>query len=132
MANTSAIRQQAAHTTYQLPSAGCTTRAMQKSLTLYKKRSRFSGIKYNGPLAEKCQDTKSKRPRQKNERGDRKGESNDSPKILDKGETLDTLPGLPQEVNFCVLNQPHPPAMAWETHLDHFWAVCVWVRPVYG
>ena len=34
MANTSAIRQQAAHTTYQLSSPSCLTRAIQKSLTL--------------------------------------------------------------------------------------------------
>ena len=37
MANTSAIRQQAAHTTYQLPSPSCSTRAIQKSLTLNEK-----------------------------------------------------------------------------------------------
>ena len=35
----------------------------------------------NGPLAEKWQDRKSKRARQKNKRGDRKAESNDSPEI---------------------------------------------------
>ena len=33
MANTSAIWQQAAHTTYQLLSPSCSTRAIQKSLT---------------------------------------------------------------------------------------------------
>ena len=33
-ANTSAIWQQAAHSTYQLSSPSCSTRAMQKSLTL--------------------------------------------------------------------------------------------------
>ena len=33
MANTSAIWQQAAHTTYQLSSPSCSTRAIQKSLT---------------------------------------------------------------------------------------------------
>jgi len=37
MANTSAIWQQAAHTTYQLSSPSCSTRAIQKSLTLNKK-----------------------------------------------------------------------------------------------
>ena len=37
MANTSAIRQQAAHTTYQLSSPNCSTRALQKSLTLHEK-----------------------------------------------------------------------------------------------
>ena len=34
MANTSAVWQQAAHTTYQLLSPSCSTRAIQKSLTL--------------------------------------------------------------------------------------------------
>ena len=37
MANTSAIWQQAAHTTDQLSSPSCSTRAIQKSLTLNKK-----------------------------------------------------------------------------------------------
>ena len=37
----------------------------------------------NGPLAEKRRDRKSKRTRQNTERGDRKEESNDSPKIPD-------------------------------------------------
>ena len=36
MANTSAIWQQAAHTTYQLSSPSCSTRAIHKSLTLNK------------------------------------------------------------------------------------------------
>ena len=44
MANTSAIWQQAAHTTYQLSSPSCSTRAIQKSLTL-KKNYEFSGKK---------------------------------------------------------------------------------------
>ena len=39
----------------------------------------------NGPLA-KWLDRKSKRTGQKNKSGDRKGESNDSPEIPDKGE----------------------------------------------
>ena len=37
MANISAIWQQAAHTTYQLSSPSCSTRAIQKSLTLNEK-----------------------------------------------------------------------------------------------
>ena len=37
MANTSAIWQQAAHTTDQLSSPSCSTRAIQKSLTLNEK-----------------------------------------------------------------------------------------------
>ena len=44
MANTSAIWQQAAHTTYQLLFPRCSTRAIQKSLTL-KKNYEFSGKK---------------------------------------------------------------------------------------
>ena len=47
----------------------------------------------NGLLAEKWQDRQSKRNRQKNKRGDRKGESNNSPKIPDWG----------------VLKHPRPP-----------------------
>ena len=43
MANTSAIWQQAAHTTYQLSSPSCLTRAIQKSLTLNEKIFEFSG-----------------------------------------------------------------------------------------
>ena len=44
------------------------------------KISEFSGQE-NGPLAEK--DGKNKRTRQRNERGDRKGDYNDSPEIPD-------------------------------------------------
>ena len=40
MANTSAIWQQAAHATYQLSSPSCSTRAIQKSLTLNEKYPR--------------------------------------------------------------------------------------------
>ena len=58
MVNTSAIGQQAAHTTYQLSSPSCSTRAIQKSLTLNEKE--FSGEKKksqeNGPTVEKWQD----------------------------------------------------------------------------
>ena len=67
MANTSAIRQQAAHTTYQLSSPSCLTRAIQKSLTLHEKCCRMFWEKSweNGPLAERWPDRKSKRTRQK-------------------------------------------------------------------
>ena len=41
MANTSAIWQQVAHTTYQLSSPSCSTRALQKSLTLNEKYLSF-------------------------------------------------------------------------------------------
>ena len=47
-----------------------------------------------GQQAEKRQDRKSNRIRQKNERGDSQVESNDSPEIKDRGETSD-IPGLP-------------------------------------
>ena len=42
--NTSAMWQQAAHTTYQLQSLSCSTKAIQKSLTL-NKQWEFSGKK---------------------------------------------------------------------------------------
>ena len=51
----------------------------------------------NGPLAQKWQDRKSKRTRQKNKRRDRKGELNDSPKIPDKREISD-IPSLPSGI----------------------------------
>ena len=44
--------------------------------------------------AEKRQDRKSNRTRQKNKRADSKVESNDSPEIPDRGKTSD-IPGLP-------------------------------------
>ena len=44
--------------------------------------------------AEKRQDRKSNRTRQKNKTGDSKVESNDSPEIPDRRETKD-IPGLP-------------------------------------
>ena len=54
MANTIAIWQQAAHTTYQLTSPSCSTRAIQKSLTLKEKCLRIFWGKCheNGPLVE--------------------------------------------------------------------------------
>ena len=53
MANTSAIWQQVARTTDQLSSPSCSTRAIQKSLTLNEKYLRvFGGSQENGPLAE--------------------------------------------------------------------------------
>ena len=44
--------------------------------------------------ASRQKDRKCNRTRQKNKRGDRKVESNDSPEIPDRGETSD-IPGLP-------------------------------------
>ena len=92
------IAQQAAHTTDQLSSPSCSTRATQKCLTLNEKYLRVFWRKKrrsqeNGPLAEKLQD--SKRTRQKkNKTGDRKGETNDSPEIPVWRVTSD-IPGLP-------------------------------------
>ena len=67
MANTSAIRQQAAHPTYQLSSPSCSTRDIRKSPTLHKKCCWTFWEKSweNGPLAERWPDRKSKRTRQK-------------------------------------------------------------------
>ena len=54
MANTSAIWQQTADTTYQLSSPSCSTRAIQKSPTLNAKYLSFlEKSQENGPLAEK-------------------------------------------------------------------------------
>ena len=49
--------------------------------------------------AEKRQDRKSNRTRQKNKRGDSKVEPNDIPEIQDRWETSD-MPGLHLGVNF--------------------------------
>ena len=55
MANTSAIWQQDAHTTYKLSSPSRSTRAIQKAKPLMKNILEFSGEKSqeNGPLTEK-------------------------------------------------------------------------------
>ena len=76
------------YSTYQRSSPSCWTRAIQKSLTFYQKclrilcRKKKSGETGTGSLVEKRQDRKGKRTRQKKRR-DTKGESNDSPEILD-------------------------------------------------
>ena len=76
--------------TYHLPPPSCSTTAIQKSLTLNKKYLSFlEKSQENGPLAEKLPDRKSER---KKTRGDRKGESNDSPEIPDRRLTSD-IPG---------------------------------------
>ena len=51
-----------------------------------------------GPAGRKRYDRKRNKTRQKNDRGDSKVESNDSPEIPDRGET--DLPGLPSGVVF--------------------------------
>ena len=104
------IWQQVAHTTYQLSSPNCSTRAIQKSLTLNETYLSFlEKHQENGPLAEKLQDKNRKRTRQKkNKRGDRKGESNDSPEIPDRRLTSG-IPGLPSGVGMTVARQRSTP-----------------------
>ena len=63
MANTSAIWQQAAHTTYQLSSPRCSTWAIQKAF-YQKMLETFLEKSTVGPSAEKLQDRKSKRTKQ--------------------------------------------------------------------
>ena len=100
MANTSAIWQQAAHTTYQLSSPSCSTRAIQKSLTLNEKYLE----KKSGEWTIIRKMTKQERAKglgRKNKTGDRKGESNDSPEIPDRREISD-IPSPPSGgVNRC-------------------------------
>ena len=96
MANTSAIWQQVAHTTDQLSSPSCSTRAIQKSLTLNEKSLRVFWKKVRR-MDHQLKNDKTERARglgRTNKRGDRKGESDDSPEIPDKRLTSD-IPGLP-------------------------------------
>ena len=82
--------------TYHLSSPSCSTRAIQKSLTLNEKYLSFLGKKSGEwTIRRKMTRQKSKRTRQKkkNKRGDRKGESNDSPEIPDRRVTSD-IPSL--------------------------------------
>ena len=84
-------QQQAAWTAYWQSSYSCSTGATQKPVLylLTKNAGKFSEKQQqkdqvNGPWAENGQDRKGNRTRQKNKRGDRKGESNDSPEIPDR------------------------------------------------
>ena len=104
MANT--IWQQAAHTTYQLSSPSCSTRAIQKSLTLNEKYESFLGEK-SGEWTISRKTTRQKKQEdkaEKNKRGDRKGKSNDSPEIPDRRLTSD-IPGLPSGLVETILFQ---------------------------
>ena len=66
MANTSAIWQQATHTTYQLSSPSCSTRAIQEAHLFTENGGYFfEKGQETWPLTEKWQITKSKRTRQK-------------------------------------------------------------------
>ena len=109
MANTSAIWQQAEHTTYQPSSPG------KKSFRIFWKKRQQTG-----PFSEKSQNSKRKRTRQKNKRGDRNGESNESPEIQDWGEsnipapTVGTLKQTPDHVwNFPLLLERGRQARSW-------------------
>ena len=102
-ANTSALWQQAAHTTDQFTSPSCWRGAIQKSLPLNKKYWRNFWRKKsqkNGPAGRK-KDSRSNRTLQKKKREDSKVESNDSPEIPDMRVTSG-IPGLPSEKWFCV------------------------------
>ena len=73
MANTSAIWQQAAHTTYQLSPPSCSRRAIQKSLTLIEKYLRLFRKKSEWTISRKITRQKEQEDlAEKNKRGDRK------------------------------------------------------------
>jgi len=96
MANSSAIGQQAAHTTTNYHLLAAQQEPYKKSNWSRKMFGSF-GEKSpkNGPLAEKWQDRKSRRTREKKKRGDRKREWNDSLESPDRGKELSDIPGLP-------------------------------------
>ena len=98
MTNTSTTWQQAVHTTYQTSSPSCSTKApYKKSLSLNEKCWRIFWVKKAGEWTVNRKTTGQKEQEdlaEKNERRDRKGESNDSPKVPDKRLTSD-IPGLP-------------------------------------
>ena len=88
MAYTSAIYQHAAHTTDQLSSPSWYTGAIPSSLSLDEKHWRIfrrKNVQYR-PAGRKKR--KINVEKQRNKRGDRKVESNDSPDIPDSGKTL--------------------------------------------
>ena len=96
----------AASCTYHLPSSpSCSTRAIQKSLTLNKKYLSF--LEKSQEKNVKTERTrglgkKKKKEREREELG--KGESNDSPEIPDRRVTSD-IPGLPSGDTVLVINQ---------------------------
>ena len=96
MANTSAIRQQAAHPTYQLYLLAAQQEPYKKSNWRRKMFGSF-GEKSpkNGPLAEKWQERKSRRAREKKKRGDRTRQWNDSLESPHRGQDTSDIPGLP-------------------------------------
>ena len=69
MANTSAIWQQAAHTTYQLSSPNCSTRAIQKSLTLNEKYLRVFKSQEKNDKTERARGLGRKKTREEIGRG---------------------------------------------------------------
>ena len=90
MANTSAIWQQAAHTTYQLSSPSYLTKSHTKKPNLF-----WKGKRRKRPLAEKNDKHKEQDDQEeKMKRGDKKADSNDSPEIPDRRWTSN-ISGLP-------------------------------------
>ena len=95
MANTSAIWQQAAPTNYHLLAAQ--QEPYKKAYPLTKNIWSFLGEKESGEWTISRKMTRQKEQKdwaEKNKRGDRKGESNDSPETPDRRITSD-IPGLP-------------------------------------
>jgi len=95
MANTSAIWQQSAHTTYQLSSLSCSTIPTQNDLIYKQKefcREKIRKMDQKNDKTERERRQKNKRLRQRER--NREGKSHDSPEIPDTRETLD-VPSLP-------------------------------------
>ena len=142
MANTSAIRQQAAHTTNQLSSPSCLTRAIQKSQTqkifesfLEKKsgeRTITISRKMTRQKGQEIQAAKKKTKKKTREEINRKGESNDSPEIPDGSETSN-IPSLPSEwISLDSLQKRSRPIvmLCINWHLD--WKNMLWSFTVQG
>ena len=87
IANTSVIWQHAAHTTDQPASPTAKQEPYKKAHLLTKNTEEFSGktSEERNSRQKKRYDRKSNRTRQKNKRGNRKVESNDSPEIPEGG-----------------------------------------------
>ena len=122
----------AASCTYHLPSSpSCSTRAIQKKLTLDKKYLSFLEKKSqeNGPLAEKWQDRKSKRTRQKKTR-EETGKGNQMTALRFQTSPA-SLRGPPTRTHtnahiWCCNPPPPPPPTPTHTHTymkthTHIW-----------
>ena len=121
MADTSAIWQQAAHTTYQLSSPSCSTRAIQKSLTLNEKYLRVFWKKVRRMDHEQKND---KTARARGLRRNKQEEiGNNIPEIPDRRMTSD-IPGLPLGPTKCKIGRLTDNTMCkWG---DHWCGVCSW------